>query len=99
MIGINYGRLGDNLLIVSEIVILIKNLGIGRVWIFDYDGLIIKVFVGLGLEFIIGMGNDEIFVFVKDVSVVDVWVVVNVVLYYFVINIVYIMVGNEFFVD
>lgn len=98
-IGINYGRLGDNLPTASETVTLIKNLGIGRVRIFDHDGPTIKAFAGSGLEFIIGMGNDEIPALAKDASAADAWVAANVVPYYPATNIVYIMVGNELFAD
>ncbi|KAG0617505.1 hypothetical protein M758_5G194300 [Ceratodon purpureus] len=98
-IGINYGRLGDNLPTASDTVKLIQDLGIGRVRIFDHDGPTIKAFAGSGLEFIIGMGNDEITVLGKDASAADAWIAANVVPYYPATNIVYIMVGNELFSD
>lgn len=98
-IGINYGRLGDNLPTAKETVQLIRNLGIGRVRIFDHDGPTIKAFAGSGLDFIIGMGNDEIPPLANDPSAADAWVAANVVPYYPATNIVYIMVGNELFAN
>lgn len=97
-LGINYGRLGDNLPTANATVKLIQDLGIGRVRIFDHDGPTIEAFAGSGLDFIIGMGNDEIPALV-DASAADAWVVANVVPYYPATNIVYILVGNELFAD
>jgi exo-beta-1,3-glucanase (GH17 family) len=98
-IGINYGRLGNNLPTASDTVQLIRDLGIGRVRIFDHDGPTIKAFAGSGLEFIIGMGNDEITPLGVDASAADAWVAANVVPYYPATNIVYVLVGNEPFAD
>ena len=98
-LGINYGRLGDNLPTASATVKKIQDLGIGRVRIFDHDGPTIQAFAGSGLDFIIGMGNDEIPPLATDASAADAWVVDNVVPYYPATNIVYILVGNELFAD
>lgn len=98
-LGINYGRLGDDLPTASTTVKQIQDLGIGRVRIFDHDGPTIKAFAGSGLDFIIGMGNDEIPPLATDASAADAWVVANVVPYYPATNIVYILVGNELFAD
>lgn len=98
-LGINYGRLGDNLPTARTTVEQIQNLGIGRVRIFDHDGPTIQAFAGSGLDFIIGLGNDEIPPLATDASVADAWVATNVVPYYPATNIVYILVGNELFAD
>lgn len=78
---------------------LIQDLGIGRVRIFDHDGPTIKAFANSGLEFIIGMGNDEIPSLAADAKSADAWIAANVVPYYPATNISYIMVGNELFAD
>lgn len=68
--GINYGWVGDNLLIFLGVVKIIFSLGIIRVRFFDLDVVILLVFGGLGFEVVIGMGNDVIFFFI-DFVVVD----------------------------
>lgn len=98
-IGINYGRLGNNLPNASATVQIIRNLGIGRVRIFDHDGPTIQAFAYSGLEFIIGMSNTEITPLGTNASAADAWIAENVVPYYPATNIVYIMVGNELFSD
>lgn len=98
-LGINYGRLGNNLPTASETVTLIQDLGIGRVRIFDHDGPTIAAFADSGLEFIIGMGNDEITPLGASASAADAWIAANVVPYYPATNITYILVGNELFAD
>lgn len=98
-IGINYGRVGDNLPASAEAVKLIQGLGVGRVRIFDFDAGTISAFANTGLELIIGMGNDAIAPLATSASAADEWISTNVVPYYPATNITYIMVGNELFVD
>jgi hypothetical protein len=98
-LGINYGRLGDNLPTSSATVTLIQDLGVKRVRIFDHDGPTIQAFAGSGLDLIIGLGNDEIPPLATNASAADAWVVANVVPYYPDTNIVYILMGNELFAD
>lgn len=95
--GINYGRLADNIPSGAETVKLIKNLGMGRVRIFDFDGPTIKAFAGSGLELTIGMGNLDIAALGQDASTADQWIANNVVPYYPATNITCITVGNELF--
>lgn len=97
-LGINYGRVADDLPTAKATVKLIKNMGIGRVRIFDHDGPTIEAFAGSGLDFIVGMASDEIPPLV-DASAADAWVAANIVPYYPATNIVYILVGNELFAD
>lgn len=94
--GINYGRLADNIPNGAATVKLIKSLGIGRVRIFDFDATTIQAFAGSDLELVIGMGNLDI-VALADATAADTWIATNVVPYYPATNITCITVGNELF--
>lgn len=94
--GINYGRLADNIPNGESTVKLIKSLGMGRVRIFDFDAATIKAFAGSGLELTIGMGNLDI-VALASPAAADQWIATNVVPYYPATNITCITVGNELF--
>lgn len=94
--GINYGRLADNIPNGADTVKLIKNLGVGRVRIFDHDAATIQAFANSNLELVIGMGNLDI-VALADANAADAWIAANVVPYYPATNITCITVGNELF--
>lgn len=94
--GINYGRLADNIPNGAETVKLIKSLGIGRVRIFDFDASTIQAFAGSNLELTIGMSNLDIAA-LADANAADAWIAANVVPYYPATNITCITVGNELF--
>lgn len=96
--GINYGRVADNLPSGTTTVQLIQGLNMGRVRIFDYDVATIQAFAGSGLELTIGMSNLEIAA-LADASAADQWIATNVVPYYPATNITCIAVGNELFAD
>ncbi|KAG0581180.1 hypothetical protein KC19_4G230400 [Ceratodon purpureus] len=94
--GINYGRLADNIPNGATTVQLIKGLGMGRVRIFDFDAATIQAFAGSDLELTIGMGNLDIAA-LADATAADNWIAANVVPYYPATNITCITVGNELF--
>lgn len=94
--GINYGRLADNIPDGATTVQLIKGLGIGRVRIFDFDAATIQAFASSDLELVIGMSNLDIAA-LADAGAADQWIATNVVPYYPATNITCITVGNELF--
>lgn len=99
MIGINYGILGDNFLIFFVVVVVIKFMKIGCVKIFNFNVGILVVLVNSGFEVVVVIFNDQIGGIGMNVVMVEVWIVQNVGVYYFVMNIVIIFVGNEVFLD
>lgn len=96
--GINYGRVGDNLPTSSGAVKIISSLGITRVRLFDPDAATSLALGGSGLEVVIGMGNDAIPPLI-DPAVADQWIVQHIVPYVPSTNITTILVGNELFTD
>ena len=94
--GINYGRVADNIPNGTTTVQLIKGLNIVRVRIFDSDPATIQAFAGSGLELVIGMANTDIPP-LTSAAAADAWIAANVVPYYPATNITNVMVGNELF--
>ncbi|KAG0568585.1 hypothetical protein KC19_6G031100 [Ceratodon purpureus] len=96
--GINYGRVGDNLPAPTEAVKLVSGLGIGRVRLFDPDAATLFALGGSGLQVVIGMGNDAIPP-LTDAATADQWILTHIVPYVPSTNITTILVGNELFTD
>ncbi|CAK9878494.1 unnamed protein product [Sphagnum jensenii] len=97
--GVNYGQVANNLPSGADAVNLIKNLGAGRVKIYDTDAGTLKALANSGLEVVVGMSNDEIPSLATSAEVADQWIVTNVVAYVPATNITVILVGNELFAD
>lgn len=96
--GINYGQVGNNLPSPSDAVPLVKNLGIGRVRLFNPNAETLLALSGSGLQVVIGMGNDVI-PSLTDAATADQWILQHIVPYYPSTNITTILVGNELFTD
>jgi exo-beta-1,3-glucanase (GH17 family) len=97
--GVNYGQVANNLPSDADAVNLIKNLGAGRVKIYNTDAGTLKALANSGLEVVVGMSNDEIPSLATSAEVADQWIVTNVVAYVPATNITVILVGNELFAD
>lgn len=97
--GINYGILGDNFFSVVDIVIVIKVMKFGRVKLFNLNLDIFGVFVNMGLEVVVIFFNEEIVEVGVSLVLGELWVEWYIVFYYFVVNIVIILIGNEIFIS
>jgi hypothetical protein len=97
--GVNYGQVANNLPSDADAVNLIKNLGAGRVKIYNTDAGTLKALANSGLEVVVGMSNDEIPSLATSAEVADQWIVTNVVAFVPATNITVILVGNELFAD
>ncbi|MCE5166086.1 hypothetical protein HAX54_014587, partial [Datura stramonium] len=94
-IGVNYGRIGNNLASPYESIEVIKQMKAGRVKIYDANPEILRLLSGTNLHVSIMVPNDEIPIVAANQSAADQWVRDNVLSYYPNTMIRYILVGNE----
>ena len=97
VMGINYGRIANNLPSPDEAVQKIKSLKIGRVKVFNSDGTVLSALANTGLEVVSALPNEDIPGVAQSMTAADQWVNKNVLAYYPATNIVSIIVGNELF--
>eukprot|EP01018_Ginkgo_biloba_P010309 Gb_09682 [translate_table: standard] len=98
-LGINYGRVADNLPAPSKAIELMKDLKVGYVKIYDADPEVLKALSNTNLQVVITVKNQEISSIASDSSNADKWVQSNVLPYYPSTRIYMIMVGNEVLSD
>ncbi|XP_024379458.1 probable glucan endo-1,3-beta-glucosidase A6 isoform X1 [Physcomitrium patens] len=97
VMGINYGRIADNLPSPDEAIQRIMDLKIGRVKIFNSDATVLSALANTGLEVVSALPNEDIPGVAQSQWAADQWVKKNVLAYYPATNIVSIVVGNELF--
>ena len=93
-LGINYGQLGNNLPVPSEVIPLIHSIGAKRVKLFDANPLILRAFANTDIELMVGLGN-ELLSEMRDPQNALTWVKANIQVYLPATKITGIMVGNE----
>ncbi|KAL8256119.1 hypothetical protein R6Q59_031186 [Mikania micrantha] len=93
-IGINYGRIANNLPSPEKAVSLVKSIGADKVKLYDADPKVLKAFAGTGIEFIVGIGNEYLSK-LQDPTIAQSWVKSNVESYLPETKITSIAVGNE----
>ncbi|KAL1827756.1 hypothetical protein ACET3Z_006168 [Daucus carota] len=59
-VGVNYGQIADNLPPPSRVSSLLKSLNISRVKLYDADPKVLSAFSNSNVEFIIGLGNQDL---------------------------------------
>jgi exo-beta-1,3-glucanase (GH17 family) len=94
-IGINYGRIADNLPTPEEVVVLIQSMKIGRVKLFDSDPTVLTALAHTGLQVISALPNEDIAAVAASNATAELWVQENVLAYYPATDITTIHVGNE----
>ncbi|KAJ4849537.1 hypothetical protein Tsubulata_034095 [Turnera subulata] len=57
-VGINYGRIADNLPSVVKVVQLIKSQGLERVKVYDTDPAILRALSGTGIKVTVDLPNE-----------------------------------------
>lgn len=97
VMGINYGRIANDLPAPDEAVEKIKTMKVGRVKIFNSDSTVLSALANTGLEVVSALPNEDIPGVAQSMSAADQWVNKNVLPYYPATNIVAIIVGNELF--
>ncbi|XWS30994.1 hypothetical protein CRYUN_Cryun23aG0039400 [Craigia yunnanensis] len=98
-IGVNYGRVANNLPSVSKVVELLKSQGLNRVKVYDTDPAVLHALSGSGVKVTVDLPNEQLFAAAKSTSFANSWVQQNVAAYYPHTEIEAIAVGNEVFVD
>ncbi|XP_076918066.1 glucan endo-1,3-beta-glucosidase 14-like [Bidens hawaiensis] len=93
-VGVNYGRIANNLLPPSQVSKLLKSLNINRVKVYDADPTVLQAFAGTDIELIIGLGN-EYLQRMRDPQQAQTWIQQNVQPYISQTKITCINVGNE----
>ena len=58
LVGINYGRVGNNLPPPQSVMPLLAGLGIGRVRMYDADPTVLHAFARASFEVIVGVHNE-----------------------------------------
>ncbi|KAI3408091.1 Glucan endo-1 [Psidium guajava] len=98
-IGVNWGRIANDLPPPAKVVELLKTQGITRVKLFDtYDGALTAL-AGSGITVVVTLPNEQLSSAAADQSFTDTWVQSNISKYYPSTQIVAIAVGNEVFAD
>ncbi|OVA09991.1 Glycoside hydrolase [Macleaya cordata] len=59
-VGINYGQIANNLPSPSRVSVLLRSLNINRVKLYDADPNVLTAFSNTNVEFIVGVGIDEV---------------------------------------
>ncbi|KAH1129279.1 hypothetical protein J1N35_000657 [Gossypium stocksii] len=98
-IGVNYGRIANNLPSATKVVELLKSQGLNRVKVYDTDPAVLHALSGSGIKVTVDLPNEQLFAAAKSTSFANSWVQRNVAAYYPHTEIEAIAVGNEVFVD
>lgn len=98
-VGINYGRIADNLPSPAQVVKLLKAQGITKVKLYDTDSAVLTAFSGSGIALTVALPNEKLSSAAANTSFTDSWLQSNILPYHPNTIIEAIAVGNEVFVD
>ncbi|KAI5599523.1 hypothetical protein BDE02_02G201600 [Populus trichocarpa] len=98
-IGVNYGRIANNLPAAAKVVQLVKSQGLERIKVYDTDPIVLKALSGCGIKVTVDLPNELLYSAAKNPYFARTWVQKNVVAYHPSTQIEAIAVGNEVFVD
>ncbi|KAI3703008.1 hypothetical protein L6452_28762 [Arctium lappa] len=99
IIGVNYGRIADNLPDPTKVVQLLKSNGINRIKLYDTDSTVLKALAGSNIAVTVALPNNLLSAAAANQSFTDNWIQSNILPYYPSTLIDAIAVGNEVFVD
>ncbi|XP_009382024.2 glucan endo-1,3-beta-glucosidase 10 [Musa acuminata AAA Group] len=94
-VGVNYGRLGDDLPPPQAVPRLITSIGIGRVRIYDADPAVLHAFANTGIELVVGLPDSCLPAMAADPDEALAWARANIQAYLPATKIVAVTVGNE----
>ncbi|CAA3021700.1 glucan endo-1,3-beta-glucosidase 13-like [Olea europaea subsp. europaea] len=94
-IGVNYGRVANNLPLPPQVVQLLKAQGLTKVKIFDTDSNVLSALSGSGISVTVALPNEQLSSAAASQSYTDNWVQTNIIPYYPKTLIDAIAVGNE----
>ncbi|KAK8495368.1 hypothetical protein V6N11_035076 [Hibiscus sabdariffa] len=98
-VGINYGRVANNLPSPEKVVQLLKSQGINKVKLYDTDAAVLTALANSGISVAVALPNELLASTATDQSAADNWVQSNITKFYPQTKIEAIAVGNEVFVD
>ncbi|KAG4150098.1 hypothetical protein ERO13_D05G374000v2 [Gossypium hirsutum] len=98
-VGINYGRVANNLPSPEKVVELLKSQGINKVKLYDTDATVLTALADSGITVVVALPNELLSSIAADQSFADNWVEANITKFYPKTKIEAIAVGNEVFVD
>ncbi|KAF3943322.1 hypothetical protein CMV_030108 [Castanea mollissima] len=98
-IGINYGRIANNLPTPTQVVQLLKKQGLTRVKLYDTNSDVLTALANSNITVVVALPNELLSSTAKDQSFADNWVQANISKFYPATNIEAIAVGNEVFAD
>ncbi|EPS73917.1 hypothetical protein M569_00835, partial [Genlisea aurea] len=98
-IGVNYGRVANDLPSATKVVRLLKSQGLKRVKVYDADPAVLKALAGSGIRVTVNLPNELLSSAARRRSFADDWVRNNVAAYHPATAIEAVAVGNEVFVD
>ncbi|XP_051136238.1 glucan endo-1,3-beta-glucosidase 13-like [Andrographis paniculata] len=98
-IGVNYGRIANNLPSATKVVALLRSQGLDRVKVYDSDPAVLKALAGSGIKVTVNLPNELLSSTAGRPSFAYAWVQKNVAAYHPSTAIEAIAVGNEVFVD
>ncbi|XP_057787322.1 probable glucan endo-1,3-beta-glucosidase A6 [Salvia miltiorrhiza] len=96
-IGINYGRIGNNLPSPYRSIELLQSMNVRHVKLYDSDPEVLKLLSGTNIHVTVMVPNDQITRIASNRSEADEWVHKNVLAYYPSTKIRFVLVGNEVF--
>ncbi|KAK9058488.1 hypothetical protein SSX86_023333 [Deinandra increscens subsp. villosa] len=94
-IGINYGRLGNNLPSPARSIELLQSMNVGRVKLYDADHEILNLLSGKNIDVAITVANDEISGIAENQHLADQWVYEHILAHYPNTRIRFVLVGHE----
>ncbi|XP_010928243.1 glucan endo-1,3-beta-glucosidase GII [Elaeis guineensis] len=98
-IGVNYGRVANNLPPAANVVQLLKSQGIDQVKLYDTDPNVLRALAGTGIRVVVALPNEQLAAAARRPGFALAWVQRNVAAYHPATQIQAIAVGNEVFVD
>ncbi|KAL0406955.1 UNVERIFIED_CONTAM: Glucan endo-1,3-beta-glucosidase 11 [Sesamum latifolium] len=98
-VGVNYGRLGNDLPSPPQVVQLLKEQGITKVKLYDTDSTVLSALSGSGISVVVALRNDQLSAAAASQSFTDSWIQSNILPYHPNTLFEAVAVGNEVFVD
>ncbi|GLJ46674.1 hypothetical protein SUGI_0983680 [Cryptomeria japonica] len=98
-IGVNYGRVGNNLPSAKQAIKLLANTIVDKVKIYDSDPTVLQAFAHTGIGVVVCLENEKVQAVSESENAGQAWVSQRISPYYPATNIIQIMVGNEALTD
>ncbi|THU74402.1 hypothetical protein C4D60_Mb04t32950 [Musa balbisiana] len=95
LVGVNYGRVGDNLPPSETVPRLLASIGVGRVRLYDADPAVLRAFANTGVELVVGMPDRCLPPVAADSAEALAWARAHVQAFVPAVKIVAVTVGNE----